>query len=805
MGLRIYQQKAIDAVSKNLQSGIDKQLLCMATGCHAKDTVIIMVDGTTKLVQDIVVGDKLMGDDGTERNVLNLARGNEKMYKVIPIKGNPFVVNQNHILSLKRTGCKREKDLRSYPNIIENISIINYINRWSKSTKHAYKLYRASELQFYNNVTLEVDPYWVGLWIGDGNFGAPIITKDEPELDEYFKTFTYKNVVCTKRFQKDRCSNYSFTTTIGQFNPLKNFIKKFTKSGEKRIIPDYLYSAIENRLKLLAGLLDTDGYLNRDGSCYEIITKYKGLSEDILFLVRSLGLSANISNKIGKIKSLNFEGLYYRINISGHTNKIPCKISRKIANPRQQKKDVLVTGFSLEELENDDFYGFALDGNHLYLTGDFTVHHNTGKTKTAIGLTEQVKFKKTLWLTHRDDLCNQSALAFIRDKFDERFSNHVDELGFIKYINQGGLFAGGDFKMGLIKGDIFKPDGDVVVASANTIHNRLHLLKPDQYDCLIIDECHRFGSKSLYKGLSFFEPKLRLGLSATPFRDSGVLMGDIDITAFEYNLQEAIKDGNLCELDGVRIKTNLSLDNVHTLGGEFNQKELADEVNCYKRNLLIVNSYIKYCRGIQGIFFCVNINHCLALLELFMEAGINAKAVSSDEKRTPNSAEHIKAYKKGQIDVLINVDLLTVGTDAPNTGCIGCCAPTKSLVKFLQLIGRGTRLKDKIFVSKYGQKCIVLDFLDNTTRHNIINTWTLDYKLPPEERIFLTSENRNRLVEERLRRNSKVDIKKNFTSVQRYNYLFPDLRTCPDIFRKPLKENNSVYGFLNSIVKFVYT
>jgi superfamily II DNA or RNA helicase len=239
-------------------------------------------------------------------------------------------------------------------------------------------------------------------------------------------------------------------------------------------------------------------------------------------------------------------------------------------------------------------------------------------------------------------------------------------------------------------------------------------------------------------------------------------MNDIfDVTAFEYNLQEAIKDGNLCELDAVRIKTNLSLDDVHTVGGEFNQKELADEVNCYKRNKLIVDSYIKYCSGIQGIFFCVDIKHCLDLLELFLEAGINAKAVSSDEERTPNSPENIKAFKKGQIDVLINVDLMTTGVDVPDVGCIGDCAPTKSLVKFFQRVGRGTRLKTAGFVAKYGQKCIVLDFLDNTTRHNIINTWTLDHKLPPEERIFLTSENRNKLIEERLKRSAKVDIKRN--------------------------------------------
>lgn len=362
-----------------------------------------------------------------------------------------------------------------------------------------------------------------------------------------------------------------------------------------------------------------------------------------------------------------------------------------------------------------------------------------------------------MWITHRESLITQSALAFLKEKFDDRFNSHVEEEGLVRYIKNGGTFAGSDFKIGLVKADIFQPEGNVVMASTQTIAKRTDLLSPDKFDCIISDECH-WGGNLLKRSLDHFSPTLSLGLSATPLRGSdGVLMSDMyDSIAYEYGIGQAVKDGYLSELEGIRIKTNIDLDSVHTLAGEFNQKELSQEVNCEKRNRLVCDSYLKYAKGIQGIFFCVDIAHCISLLEVFLEAGINAKAISSDEKRTPNSQEHIKAYLKGQIDVLLNVDLVSVGFDHPDTGVVGMATPTKSLVKYLQALGRGTRLKSDDFVEKYGQKCIVLDFLDLSSRHSVINTFTLDRGLPTEDKIFLTRREKERLINAR---NAKIEAK----------------------------------------------
>ena len=92
--------------------------------CHGADTPIIMYDGTIKKVQDIQVGDLLMGDDSTARRVFSLARGRDIMYEVTNIKGESYIVNSEHILSLKYTG---RKQLRDRPNrqsfIIDNLKV----------------------------------------------------------------------------------------------------------------------------------------------------------------------------------------------------------------------------------------------------------------------------------------------------------------------------------------------------------------------------------------------------------------------------------------------------------------------------------------------------------------------------------------------------------------------------------------------------------------------------------------------------------------------------------------------------------
>lgn len=383
-----------------------------------------------------------------------------------------------------------------------------------------------------------------------------------------------------------------------------------------------------------------------------------------------------------------------------------------------------------------------------------TMSMGLGKTFTAVKMTEQLGFKKVLWCTDDERLLEQSAMAFINNKFDSNFSSEINKTGFLNYIRQGGTFGEDGYKMGVIKADLFKPEGNVVFCSAQTLYRRLHLLNPNDYDCLIIDECHVFGSKTFFQGISHFLPNLRLGLSGTPFRKDGVLMCDIfEKIVFDYGMAEGIKDGWLCELDAVRIRTNCSLDKVHTIAGDFNEKELSNELNTLSRNNLIADSYLKYAKGRQAIGFGIDIQHCMDLTEAFQQKGINAVAISSDEERTGDKNAKIKAYRDGKIDVLWNVNLLSKGFDHPDTGCAISAAPTKSLVRYLQgPAGRPSRLKSAEYVAKFGQRAIIIDIVDNTTKHSIVNAWELDKGKDPEDRVFISQEKRDKLLAERERK-----------------------------------------------------
>jgi ATP-dependent helicase IRC3 len=373
-----------------------------------------------------------------------------------------------------------------------------------------------------------------------------------------------------------------------------------------------------------------------------------------------------------------------------------------------------------------------------------------GKTFILIKLLERMGFRRVLWLSFQEELVNQSGLAFVRDKFDEELASFVEKEGFVEYIRNSGPIRSGNFTMGCIKADVWEPDANVVMGSVMTMIRRLDKFEPDYFDCIVCDEAHSYASKSASEILGFLTPKLLLGCTATPFRADGLPLADLfDKISFDYGLDKGIADGYACELDAIRIKTNTNLDKVRTTAGDFNQKDLTNEINTLSRNQQIVDSYIKYASGRPCIAFCVDIAHAIDLADTFKRNGLKSEAVSSDEERTPDRSERIKDFKSGRLQILTNVNILTTGFDHVDTGCLIAARPTKSLTLYLQSVGRAARLKSPEYVSKFGQNAIILDIVDNTSKHNLINAWELDRHKPVEERTFVSREKKDKLLAER--------------------------------------------------------
>jgi len=388
---RIPEQINVAEKISNEFNSFKNIILDAPTGCHAKGTEILMYDGTIKSVENIQINDKIMGPDNLPRQIFKLHRGEQTMYDVIPNKGESFIVNEDHILSLQKTGDNNKK---------VNISINEYL-KTSKTFKNCYKLYR-TPIDFPEK-KLKIPPYILGIWIGDGrNQGPDISNTDTPILNAWKK---YANKIGLK-VTINKLSHHISKGRNGKIkNCLLDNLKYYNLINNKHIPLNYKINSKQNRLELLAGLLDTDGYLYNN--CFEIITKYDTLAKDILFLTKSLGFCSTSSIKKIKLKNWNESRSYHRITISGNLDIIPNKVERKKATPRKQVKSVLRTGFRIKKLKKDEYFGFTIDRDHLYLTSDFIVHHNCGKSGIAYFTYEKLNKPKTIILMHQKILQDQ--------------------------------------------------------------------------------------------------------------------------------------------------------------------------------------------------------------------------------------------------------------------------------------------------------------------------------------------------------------------------------------------------------------
>jgi len=390
-GLRTWQVESagkLCAAIKHWGAAIDGS----DTGCHAKGQPILMANGTIKKVEDIIVGDIIMGWQGPQI-VTELKRGRQRMAKIIPKKGKSFIVNLDHILTVALTNScsKTHKTTGGYCyGSIVDIKVKDYL-KLCNATKHAMKLFSVA-VNNWESKNLPFSPYFVGALLGDGGMSTRSTV-----------TFTSKKSViwemisneCNENGWKLGTTKENITRRITNAPTLFKWLRDnnlLPVSCANKFIPhNYKTGSQEQRLQLLAGLLDTDGYYHRNNG-YEITLKSSRLSEDIVFVARSLGLSA-YTNPCKKKSSTGVIGDYFRTFISGNVDIIPCRVDYKKAKPRRQKKDALRRGFRIELLEEDDYYGFSLDGDGRFLLGDFTVTHNTGKTYSSIAVARELDLK----------------------------------------------------------------------------------------------------------------------------------------------------------------------------------------------------------------------------------------------------------------------------------------------------------------------------------------------------------------------------------------------------------------------------
>ena len=226
---------------------------------------------------------------------------------------------------------------------------------------------------------------------------------------------------------------------------------------------------------------------------------------------------------------------------------------------------------------------------------------------------------------------------------------------------------------------------------------------------IVIDEAHHALAKT-YKEMWERFPKAKfLGLTATPCRLNGKGFTDLfDVLVQSWGVPEFISKGRLATYDFVSIKsdgvTQRLIDSLQKRGadGDYQNKEMDMLLNKKPSIERLYRSLEEYGKDRKGIVYAINISHAQKITKLYQEHGVKAIAIDS---KTPAAErqQYIEAFKKGDIQVLVNVDIFSEGFDCPDVEFVQLARPTLSLAKYLQMVGRGLR------VAKGKKNCVIID------------------------------------------------------------------------------------------------
>ncbi len=356
-------------------------------------TEVVMYDGSLKKIEDIVVGDQVMGIDSTPRTVLQTHVCEDDSYLIHQRHGLDYTVNSKHILHLKEDvyghldwGYGFYK--KNGQKIVE-ISAEDFCNIPNGRKKRLYG-YRIKGWDLLKK-ELPIDPYIFGTWLGDGDSRTTILTSIDDEIIESWRQYAESENLNFSKL-KNRC-RYSITSKSTKKGTNKMFLKlKELGVLNNKYIPDiYMQSSRQQRLELLAGLIDTDGSLNKRKTQFEITLKSNSFAKQIRDLAWSLGFRVSFYKRT--VKGFGRETVIISIDL----HEIPTKVMRKRAPKIKYRQDNRRGKIEVTKGQRMKFYGFYLDGDHLYLHKDGTVIHNSYEWCYAFPLWRLYSYTKPLF------------------------------------------------------------------------------------------------------------------------------------------------------------------------------------------------------------------------------------------------------------------------------------------------------------------------------------------------------------------------------------------------------------------------
>lgn len=433
------------------------------SGFHP-ETRVRMADGNNKSIKDVEIGEQLCGDNNEFRTVTNKVSGFGQLVHVNQSKAIGYMITLYHILILKATGvtpyvgtyglayavfyytrcrdnsCKKAScskrgfkktripcPTREIGDTILNkltsgtldpyyvcngeifeMSVRDFNNMCSDYIKNTkLKGYKSIPKIIYQETTLPIDPYLLGLWLGDGTTGKAEITSADKEIEDYLYHYIERyngsmrigkntrpvGTISSAGVSTKECSLYRFVWNVQRKCPIKNALRDLGILYNKHIPAIYLNSSVENRMQLLAGLLDTDGCLIKFADTYSYsftqTEKRKLLIDQLKEMCKCLGFTnCNLYKRTcGPVNRETFKDgtkLHnrYDLVISGPMIlKVPCLIHRKkayIQCPDQRFLSPNASTIRISQVDevNIEYIRLSINGNQHFLLEDLTVVHS---------------------------------------------------------------------------------------------------------------------------------------------------------------------------------------------------------------------------------------------------------------------------------------------------------------------------------------------------------------------------------------------------------------------------------------------
>jgi superfamily II DNA or RNA helicase len=422
---------------------------CGAGKCLAKGTEVLMFDGSLKKVENIEVNDLIMGPDSKYRTVLSLANGREEMFKIthlsnidfdtLPEKfknclyymNDSYTVNRSHILSLiVKSHDSFIFDGKSYGNgKIINISVDKYLKLPDDIKKVLYG---------YKTVI---------------NFDARK-TKINPRLFGYEWAKLQKNTNISRDF-----------------------------------IQEYIINSIENRREVLAGIIESIGFVSRIFNNYRILTDNLEFANDLKFLGNSIGINVDIILN----KFCPGEIMYYIVFSGSEIYNLTIDKEKSLVNKFLETGEMMLYKIELSYMDYGEYYGFTLDGDRRFVLGNLIVTHNT---VMALNLFSRLGVK-TMVVVHK---------SFLQDQWIQRAREFTNA------------------RIGSIRQDkIDVENKDIVIAMIQSLSMRDYDAEIfNGFGFVIYDEAHHCASKVFSRALQKTAFKYTLALTATPNRADGL-------------------------------------------------------------------------------------------------------------------------------------------------------------------------------------------------------------------------------------------------------------------------------------------